>query len=124
MNKYKNKKVIVDGVQFDSILESKYYKELIWLKQNRMIKGFELQPKFTLQDKFKLDGKSIRAIEYIADFKVINLDGSYEIIDCKGSKFVLTPVFKLKKKLFHYKFPDVKLRCLAHTKTKGWHQID
>lgn len=124
MTKYKNKKVIVDGVQFDSILESKYYKELVRLKQNKQIKDFELQPKFTLQDKYKnAEGKTIRSIEYVADFKVIHLNGDYEIIDCKGSKFVLTPVFKLKKKLFEYKFPSVKLKCLAHTKAKGWHEL-
>lgn len=59
-----------------------------------------MQPKYELQEKFKINGKSIRAINYVADFLVI--DGENEIvIDAKG---LVTPMFKLKEKMFKYKY--------------------
>lgn len=124
MTKYKNKKVSVDDIQFDSTLESKYYKELVWLKQNKQIKGFELQPVYILQDKFKKDGKTIRAIKYKGDFKVFNNDGTVHVIDVKGSKKMLKSDFKIKWKMLLCKFPDEIFKCLTHEKGKGWVEID
>lgn len=68
MNKYRNKKVIVDDYIFDSIQESRRYKELKLLLRAGEISNLELQPKFLLQDSFKKNGKTYRKIEYIADF--------------------------------------------------------
>lgn len=56
---------------FDSIAESKRYKELKLLEMAKEISKLELQPKFTLQEAFKKNGKTYRKIEYIADFKYI-----------------------------------------------------
>ena len=75
MSKYNAKKTELDGYTFDSQIEARYFIQLKWLKTNKQIKGFEIQPKFLLQESFKKDGKTHRKIEYIADFKVINLDG-------------------------------------------------
>lgn len=102
MNKYYNKKTKIDGYTFDSMKEANYYLELKLRKKAGDIKDFELQPEFLLQDKYKKNGKTIRAITYRADFKIIHNDNSIEIIDCKGMK---TEVYKLKKKLFEYKYP-------------------
>lgn len=123
MTKYKNKKTIVDGISFDSILESRYYDVLYKSKELGHIKDFELQPIFILQDKFKRDGKAIRAIKYKADFKIINHDGSYEIIDIKGSKEMLKSDFKIKWKMLQYKFPEVNCKCITHDKKMGWYEI-
>lgn len=68
MNKYKNKKVQVDMFVFDSIAESRRYKELKLLEQAGEISKLELQPKFTLQESFRKNGKAYRKIEYRADF--------------------------------------------------------
>ena len=68
MNKYRNKKVIVDGEEFDSKKEGNRYKELRLLERAGEISNLELQPKFLLQDSFKKNGKAYRKIEYIADF--------------------------------------------------------
>ena len=68
MNKYRNKKAQVDMYEFDSIKESKRYKELKLLEIAGEISNLELQPKFLLQDSFKKNGKAYRKIEYIADF--------------------------------------------------------
>lgn len=68
MNKYRNKKVIVDDYIFDSIQESRRYKELKLLLKAGEISNLELQPKFLLQDTFKKNGKTYKKIQYIADF--------------------------------------------------------
>src|SRR5690625_183598 len=118
-NKYGNRKVNIDGHTFDSKLEARYYNELKLLKQAGEIKDFELQPTFELQPSFKKYSKTIRNIQYKADFKVINNDGLVEIIDIKGHK---TKEFNLKRKMFDYKF-DLPLRVLAFDKTQGWYEI-
>ena len=68
MNKYRNKKTQVDMYVFDSIAESKRYKELALLQRAGERKNLELQPRFLLQESFKKNGKTYRQIEYIADF--------------------------------------------------------
>ena len=121
MSKYNAKKTELDGYTFDSQIEARYFIQLKWLKTNKQIKGFEIQPKFLLQESFKKDGKTHRKIEYIADFKIINLDGSIEIIDIKG---MTTPLFQLKQKLFHFRYPH-KLKLLTYSvKWGGWIELD
>lgn len=66
--KYKNKKTQVDMYVFDSIAESRRYKELALLERVGEIKKLQLQPRFLLQESFKKNGKTYRKIEYIADF--------------------------------------------------------
>ncbi len=68
MNKYRNKKVIVDDYIFDSVQESRRYKELKLLERAGKISNLKLQPRFLLQDSFKKNGKTYRKIEYVADF--------------------------------------------------------
>ena len=45
-NKYNNKKTIVDGIKFDSEMESHYYIYLKHLKEIGGVVDFELQPTF------------------------------------------------------------------------------
>ena len=99
MRKYRNKKTQIGMYVFDSIAESKRYKELALLEKAGQIKGLELQPKFLLQEGFKKNGKTYRKIEYIADFMYIE-NGKVIIEDVKGME---TDVFKLKRKMFEYK---------------------
>ena len=69
MNKYRNRKTIVDGITFDSKAEANRYIELKMLEKAGYIKQLKLQPKFTLQESYKNNkGQTIRAITYIADF--------------------------------------------------------
>lgn len=99
-NKYKAKKVVVDGIKFDSKLESNIYIKLKEIKSKLLDFEYNLQPRFLLMDKFKLNNKTFRSVEYIADFEIISNGNSY-IIDVKGME---TPVFKIKAKLFAKKF--------------------
>ena len=100
MNKYRNKKITIDGIEFDSKKEGYRYKELRLLERAGLIKDLKLQVKFELQPSFKLNGKTIRAINYIADFTYIK-DGKVVVVDTKGFR---TKEYLLKKKLFQYKY--------------------
>lgn len=132
--KIKHKNKTVDGIKFDSIMESEFYIYLKELKENNKIIDFELQPKFLLQDKFIVVNKkiiygsdkefnklkkeskaeTIRAINYIADFKIICKDITY-IIDVKGIK---TADFKLKEKMFKNRYPEYEFFCVRKYQNK------
>ncbi|MGF0095027.1 DUF1064 domain-containing protein [Peptoniphilus sp. SGI.035] len=101
-SKYNSIKTIVDGIKFDSKKEARRYKELKVLERAGTIKELELQPRFLLQDKFKLEGTTHRKIEYVADFKYWDKEKETWIVeDVKGVK---TDVYKLKKKIFLKKY--------------------
>lgn len=108
MNKYKNTKIVVDNIKFDSNLEATRYKELKLLLRAGEISNLELQPRFLLQDSFKKNGRTFRKIEYVADFKYIE-NGKTIVEDVKG---IQTDVFKLKHKIFEKKYPDLELKII------------
>ena len=111
-NKYNNKKTTIDDIVFDSKDEALYYQALKDMKAKGLIKDFELQPEFILQEGFEKDEKKYRAIKYTADFRVLtNNDYSY-IVDVKG---MLTTEFKIKMKLFNYKYPDIELKLISRS---------
>ena len=103
--KYHNKKVKYDGYTFDSIREKNYYIKLKLLEKAGKIKELELQKEFELQPSFKLNNKTSRKITYRADFTYKTTeDDKLHVVDVKGSKKIITEVFKIKKKLFEYKY--------------------
>lgn len=108
MSKYKNKKVQIDMYVFDSIAESRRYKELALLEKAGEIENLQLQPKFLLQESFKKNGKTYRKIDYIADF-MYEEKGKVIVEDVKGME---TKEFKIKRKLFEYKYPDLELKLI------------
>ena len=93
---------------FDSIQESKRYKELKLLERAGEIQNLELQPHFLLQDSFRKNGRTFRKIEYIADFKYIE-NGKTIVEDVKGMQ---TEVFKIKHKIFEKIYPELELRII------------
>lgn len=107
--KYRNKKVQVDMYIFDSVLEAIRYKQLVLLERAGEIKNLKLQVPFLLQESFRKNGKTYRKIEYIADF-VYEEKGQTIVEDTKGIK---TDVFKIKQKLFEYKYPDLSLKIVT-----------
>lgn len=101
-NKYKNKKVIYNGIKFDSIKEKNRYMQLLYLEKAGLIKDIKLQYEFELQPAFTLNKKKIRKITYIADFYYYDNNlNDYVVEDVKG---IRTDVYKLKKKMFEYKY--------------------
>lgn len=109
MNKYRNRKTVVDDIKFDSVLESNRYRELMLLQRAKEISNLRLQVPFLLQEGFKKNGKTHRKIEYIADF-VYEENGQTIVEDTKGMK---TETFKIKQKLFEYKYPDLNLKIIT-----------
>ena len=108
-SKYNNQKTVVDGIKFDSKKEAEYYCQLKLLKQAGEIRDIGLQQKYTLQPGFEKNGIKYQPITYIADFVITNNDGTTEVVDIKG---VETQVFKIKKKLFEYMYPDLNLKVV------------
>ena len=100
-NKYRNVKTKIDGITFDSKREAERYCELRLLQRGGMITDLQLQPRFLIQPSYKKNGKTVRSIEYVADFMYRDKSGNTVVEDAKGMK---TDVYKLKKKLVEYKY--------------------
>ena len=112
--KYHNKKTVLDGIKFDSKLEAERYAQLKMMERAGVIKGLELQPSFELLPSFRKNGKTWRRTVYKADFRyILAEDDSYIIEDVKGSTAVITDVFRLKQKLFEYKYPDYTISIVT-----------
>ena len=108
MSKYNNKKTQVDMYLFDSAKEAKRYRDLVLLERAGEIQNLELQPRFLLQEGFKKNNKKWRKLEYVADFKYIE-NGKTVVEDVKGFE---TKEFKIKRKIFEYKYPDLELKII------------
>ena len=104
MNKYHNKKCFYKGMTFDSKKERDYYVILEMMLKNKQITDLKTQVKFELQPSFKFNGKTIRSINYIADFTYVK-DEKLIIVDTKGYR---TEVYKLKKKMMQFKGYDIE----------------
>ncbi|HZK34148.1 MAG TPA: DUF1064 domain-containing protein [Bacillota bacterium] len=102
-SKYNNKKTWVDGICFDSKKESEYYQTLKLLHQIGEIRGFCLQPEFILQE----GNEEHRAITYRADFIILHMDGTFEIVDVKGYE---PEQWKRTEKMFKLKYPRLRLK--------------
>jgi hypothetical protein len=108
-HKYNARKTEIDGVTFDSKREAQRYVKLKARAAAGEIHALQLQPRFELQPSFKgANGKTIRAIHYVADFQYVE-NGRVIVEDAKGME---TAVFKLKRKLFLFTYPDVELRIV------------
>ena len=94
-SKYRNKKVVLDGITFDSKREAKRYRELLLLEQAGEIADIQRQVKFELipaqrepdtvgPKGGKRKGRTIeREVTYIADF-VYWKNGALVVEDVKG----------------------------------------
>ena len=96
MPKYGNRKIIRDGIEFDSIKECQRYCELKLMQRAGVISDLRMQVSFELIPSQRIDGKVVeRAVNYIADF-VYQQDGQKVVEDTKGYK---TPEYIIKRKL-------------------------
>lgn len=107
MNKYRNIKVKVNGIEFDSRLEANRYCQLKILERAKEIKDLRRQVEFVLQPSYRKNNKTIRAIKYVADFVYYDRRKMKTIIeDTKGYR---NEVYKLKKKMFEYQYPHLEI---------------
>lgn len=88
-NKFGNKKVIIDGIKFDSQKEGSRYLELKLLERANEIIGLELQPRYDFEH------NGVKMGFYKADFRYWE-HGKQVVEDVKGYK---TPMYNLKKKM-------------------------
>lgn len=113
-SKYGNKKVIVDGIQFDSKKEANRYAELNLLLKAGVIQDLQLQKKFPLIPKQMIDGKvAERECSYIADFAYVDAKtGDLIVEDVKGyrdPKSAGYAKFVIKRKLMLWKY-DIRIK--------------
>lgn len=106
-----------NGILFDSVLEMKYYRDvLLPLVESGDVVKYELQKPYELQPKFVHDNKNVRPITYVADFFMVYKDGHEVVVDTKGCP---DSTALLKRKLFWYVYPDVDYRWICYSKVDG-----
>jgi hypothetical protein len=137
----KSKKVEIDGIKFASPGEAERYLELCIMKLRGEIHNLSLQPVFELQQAYRkccghvigneeepvlfkklkkcpICGAKmpiIRDIRYIADFRIEQNDGSITIEDHKAWGGYTTVDFKIKRKIFEFKHPELSLILLKRS---------
>lgn len=96
-NKYRNEKVVINGIVFDSKREADRWADLNVLQRAGEISRLQRQVKYVLIPTQYDEKKKVleRECSYIADF-VYFKDGKLVVEDAKGFK---TPEYRIKKKL-------------------------
>jgi hypothetical protein len=116
-NKYNvvdaNRRTNGKGIKFASRGEMLHYEELVLVEKSGAIADLQRQVTFILQEEFISKQKewgNVAAIIYVADYVYKNIsyrkgyEGRICVEDWKGSKEMLTAAYKLKRRLFLYKF--------------------
>ena len=100
MTKYNNKKVVLNGITFDSQKEARRYQDLSLLERAGEINDLELQKAFILAEsvKFESEPRHKPAVKYVADF-VYRENGQLVVEDVKSTMTRNLPVYRLKKHL-------------------------
>jgi hypothetical protein len=101
MSKYGNRRVVYNGIVFDSKAEKERYIELLLLERAGKIENLQRQAVFLLIPK-QPDEKSVK---YTADFIYIE-NGSKIAEDVKSEVTAKDKVYVLKRKLFKLKHTD------------------
>lgn len=96
-SKYNARKVMVNGIRFDSKREAERWQKLRTMEWAGLISDLKRQVPFQLLPSQRgEDGKVVeRGVKYIADFAYIQ-DGKQVVEDAKGVK---TDAYKIKRKL-------------------------
>ena len=99
--KYGNKKVIVDGIAFDSKKEANRWCELKLMEKAGIISDLERQVEYELIPSQRINGKVVeRACAYIADFRY-KQNGEVIVEDTKGFR---TADYIVKRKLLLWRY--------------------
>ena len=114
--KYKNKKIEIDGIKFDSTKEGKRYLVLKQALYDGKIQDLKLQVKYELipsikeeyvehlKTKDKVKTRTLQLpITYTCDFQYMK-DGELIIEDIKASPKLLPKEFVIKEKLMFWKY--------------------
>lgn len=122
-NKYNARKVVIDGIEFDSTKEGKRYLVLKKAQEAGVINELKLQPRWDalpakkeiyvehLKTKDKIKERTIvQPIKYTADFSYIK-DGAMIVEDIKPCKSMISRDVPLRIKLMKY-FHDIDVRLV------------
>ena len=104
VNKYHNKKTVIDGIKFDSEKEGNYYLKLKMLEKVGKIRDLKLQVPFVLLETFKVDDRTYRKTKYVADFTYLDDKDKLHVIDVKSEATRKDKTYQLKKKLLAWKY--------------------
>lgn len=97
--KYRNSKVTVDGVTFDSKGEQRRYVELGQMQAAGIITDLKQGVTFELAPSCYLGGRARKpALRYRADFTYVQ-DGALVVEDFKSPATLANPVYRIKKHL-------------------------
>lgn len=107
-SKYKAKRTESDGISFDSKKEAQRWQELNTMASAGVISDLERQKPFILQEAFTdKQGRKHKPITYVSDFSYKDMEGNIIVEDVKSKMTRQLPVYRIKKKLFIYKYPDI-----------------
>ena len=98
--KYRNRKVTIDGITFDSKRESERYQELKALASRNLIEDLRHQVPFELAPgvRFSDEKRAKPALRYVADF-AYRLDGRLVVEDVKSTITAKVAAYRIKRHL-------------------------
>lgn len=100
--KYRNRKTVLDGVEFDSAKEARRWAELKLMERAGIITELKRQVPFILIPAQERGGKVVeKPVKYIADFTYRDGNDDYTVEDTKGCK---TKEYIIKRKLMLWEF--------------------
>ena len=113
-NKFHARKCSEDGYVFDSLDERERYRELKLLERGGHIIEIEVHPKFDLLAGYRdNDGKKIRDITYSADFRYVDLETGFIVIeDVKSKETAKLDAFSVRWKWAKWLNPTFKFRIV------------
>ena len=106
--KFGNRHVEIDGLRFDSAAEGRRYEQLRMLERAGEIQDLRVHPRYVIIDALRVGSRREKAIVYEADFAYTEM-GRQIVEDVKG---VETAVFRLKRRLFLQRYPELEFRVL------------
>ena len=98
--KYRNQKVVIDGITFDSKREAGRYQELQALAARNLIEDLRHQVPFELAPgvRFSDEKRAKPALRYVADF-AYRLDGRLVVEDVKSAITAKAAAYRIKRHL-------------------------
>ena len=114
--KYRNEKVVYNGMKFDSKGELNRWCELVLLQKAGQINTLARQVRFCVQEK---QGKT-RGIYWVPDFCYFQPNGQAVIEDFKSPETAKKADFRMKVKLCKEKYPQYKILISSDEGVKVW----
>lgn len=99
MNKYRAKKITVDGIEFDSRKEVNRYFELLTMQKAGLIKDLQRQEEFELIPRC---GKE-RPAKYHSDFSYIDCATGEKVVEDVKSRATKTKDYILRRKIMNWR---------------------